>query len=162
MHDSNVVHWLQVVQIVTYQPKYAEAFRSLNLAWIEQLFTVEKSDELVLGDPKGQIIDKGGEVFIGLLDGNPVGTCALIKHTDELYELGKMAVSEEARGLKIGLKLGIAIIEKAKGFGGKKLFLETNNSLGPAISLYKKLGFENSKNSDSLYERCNIKMEMEL
>lgn len=148
-----------MVEIVTYQPKYAEAFKSLNYAWIEQLFAVEESDRKMLEDPEGYIIDKGGEVLIALLDGNPVGTCALIKTDDTIYELAKMAVSEDARGNKIGLRLGLEIIEKAKEFGAEKLFLETNSSLTPAISLYKKLGFKDMSGEDSPYERCDVQME---
>ncbi len=145
-----------MVEIVTYRPKYAEAFRSLNYAWIEEF------DKIILEDPEGQIIEKGGEILVALLDENPVGVCALIKANDELFELAKMAVSNEVRGKKIGWKLGVGIVEKAKEFGAKKLFLETNSKLGPAIGLYQKLGFKNSCDDEAVYDRCNIKMELEL
>ena len=149
-----------MVEIVTYQPKYADAFKRLNYAWIEQLFAVEESDRKMLEDPEGYIIEKGGEVLIALLDENPVGTCALINSNGGTYELAKMAVSEEARGNKIGLKLGLAIIEMARDHKAKKLFLETNSSLKPAINLYRKLGFKDINPEDSPYERCDVQMEM--
>jgi len=151
-----------MVQIVTYQPQYAHAFKSLNYAWIEQLFGVEEPDKLVLEDPEGQIINRGGEVLIALLNGNPVGACALVKKDEQTYELAKMAVSEEARGMKIGWQLGAGIVEKAKEIGVKKLVLETNSELKPAMGLYKKLGFQDTCKQNSSYERCNVQMEMAL
>ncbi len=151
-----------MVEIVTYSPKYADVFKTLNYAWIEEFFTIEEFDKIILEDPDGQIIRKGGEILVAILDGKPVGVCALIKTDEDLFELAKMAVANEARGQKIGLKLGIGIIEKAREFGAKKLFLETNSKLGPAISLYQKLGFKNSTDQDGVYDRCNIKMEFEL
>ncbi len=151
-----------MVEIVTYESKYARAFKTLNYAWIKEFFAIEEFDKAILEDPEGQIIEKGGEILVALLNGNPVGVCALIKANDELFELGKMAVSEEARGKQIGWQLGVGIVEKAKEFGAKKLFLETNSKLGPAIGLYQKLGFKNSCDEKSVYDRCNIKMEMDL
>jgi N-acetylglutamate synthase-like GNAT family acetyltransferase len=151
-----------MVQIVTYQPTYAAAFKDLNYAWIEQLFEIEASDIYILENPQESIINQGGEVLIALLDGVPVGACALIKKNESLYELAKMAVAEEARGNKIGLKLGLGIIAKAKEFGASKLYLETNSELIPAINLYRKLGFVDSQKGDSPYERCNVQMEIEL
>ncbi|MEP5613231.1 MAG: GNAT family N-acetyltransferase [Cyclobacteriaceae bacterium] len=149
-----------MVEIVRYKPEYADAFKSLNYAWIEQLFGVEEPDKLILEDPEGQIINTGGEVLIALLNGKPVGACALIKKSEETYELAKMAVSEESRGLKIGWRLGTEIVEKAKELGVKKLVLETNTELKPAIALYKKLGFQETCGPGSSYERCNVQMEM--
>ncbi|MEP1096633.1 MAG: GNAT family N-acetyltransferase [Cyclobacteriaceae bacterium] len=151
-----------MVEIVTYKSEYADAFMSLNYAWIEQLFGIEEPDKLILGDPEGQIINKGGEVLIALLNSKPVGACALVKKDEQTYELAKMAVSEETRGMKIGWQLGMGIVEKAKEFGAKKLVLETNSELKPAIGLYKKLGFQNICNSDASYQRCNVQMEMAL
>ncbi len=134
----------------------------LNYAWIRQLFKVEEFDKKLLEDPEGEIIAKGGEILIALMDGVAVGTCALIRKNDHVFELAKMAVSEAARGNKIGWKLGLGIVEKAKDFGASRLFLETNSELKPAINLYKKLGFRENCETESLYDRCNVKMEMDL
>ncbi|MEQ9402020.1 MAG: GNAT family N-acetyltransferase [Cyclobacteriaceae bacterium] len=149
-----------MVEIVSFQPMYATAFRNLNYAWIKQLFEVEESDKKILGDPQGAIIDKGGEVLIALLNGEPVGTCALVKKDQKTYELAKMAVSEDARGNQIGWKLGNAIVEKARELDAERLILETNSSLKPAIGLYRKLGFKEAHHTDSDYQRCNIQMEL--
>lgn len=151
-----------MVEIVPFKSEYSAAFRDLNYDWIEQYFEIEESDKLMLEDPKGHILDKGGDVLIALLDGKPVGTCALIKMEDKKYELAKMAVSKEAQGKKIGFRLGEETIKRAKEIGGKVLFLQTNSALTPAINLYKKLGFSNVSGEDSAYERCDVQMELKL
>ncbi len=151
-----------MTEIVIFEPKYAIAFKELNEAWITQYFEMEDSDRKMLDDPQGYIIDKGGAILIALLNEKPVGTCALIKMKDNVYELAKMAVSPEAQGNQIGYKIGLATIEKAKELKAKKVYLETNSSLKPAISLYYKLGFKDVEGYDSPYNRCNVQMEIEI
>ncbi|HTJ53657.1 MAG TPA: GNAT family N-acetyltransferase, partial [Cyclobacteriaceae bacterium] len=87
---------------------------------------------------------------------------ALIKMKDPEYdyELAKMAVSPKAQGKNIGWLLGQATIEKAKSLGAKKIYLESNTILKPAINLYHKLGFKKIAGHATPYERCNIQMEI--
>ncbi|HEY9046553.1 MAG TPA: bifunctional helix-turn-helix transcriptional regulator/GNAT family N-acetyltransferase [Ohtaekwangia sp.] len=152
------------VKIVPYKPIYAEAFRNLNKEWISTYFKMEEADYKALDRPKQYILDKGGAIFVALYDKEPVGVCALIKMKDPDYdyELAKMAVSPKAQGKNIGWLLGQAIIEKAKSAGAKKIYLESNTILKPAINLYHKLGFKKIAGRATPYERCNIQMELEL
>ena len=151
------------VTIVDYSPTYQEVFKVLNQAWIEQYFKMEKEDHRALDNPQEYILDKGGHIFVALLDEEPVGVCALIKMENSVYEyeLAKMAVSPKAQGKGIGYLLGEAIKEKAKVLGSKNLYLESNTILKPAIRLYQKLGFEKVAGQATPYERCNIQMAME-
>ena len=77
------------------------------------------------------------------------------------YEFTKMAVDGKFRGLKVGLALGEAAIEKARELGATKIILYSHTVLVPAVSLYKKLGFVEVP-VDGPYKRSNIKMELEL
>jgi GNAT superfamily N-acetyltransferase/DNA-binding MarR family transcriptional regulator len=150
------------VQIVDYTPRYQSAFRSLNEEWISTYFKMEEADYKALDHPKKYILDKGGYIFIALYEGEPVGTCALIKMDEETFELAKMAVSPKAQGKSIGFLLGQFAIEKAKQLGASKIYLESNTKLKPAINLYYKLGFQKITGRPSPYERCNIQMELVL
>jgi ribosomal protein S18 acetylase RimI-like enzyme len=154
----------QKVKIVRYKPVYAKAFRELNEEWINKYFTMEKADRKSLDHTKEYVLDKGGEIFVALYDDEPVGVCALVKMDDPEFdfELAKMAVSPKAQGKNIGWLLGQTIIEKARSLGGKKLYIESNTSLKPAINLYYKLGFKKIAGRATPYERCNIQMELEL
>ena len=148
-----------MLQIIEYKPEYKKHFKDLNEAWISKYFVMEAADYLALDNPESYILNKGGHILFALLDEEVVGVCALLKH-DDVFELAKMAVSPMAQGKKIGLSLGLAMIEKAKTLGAKKLFLESNTTLEPAINLYYKLGFEVIHGRPSPYERSNIQMEI--
>ncbi|MBF4516650.1 GNAT family N-acetyltransferase [Flavobacterium sp. ANB] len=154
----------QDVQIVEYEPKYQDAFRALNVEWISTYFEMEEADYKALDHPKEYILDKGGKIFVALYQNEPVGVCAMIKMKDENYdfELAKMAVSPKAQGKNIGWLLGQAIVESAKKQGAKKLYLESNTILKPAINLYHKLGFQKISGLATPYKRCNIQMELVL
>lgn len=52
-----------------------------------------------------------------------------------------MGVSSKAQGKGIGWLLGKAIVEKAESLNAKKIYLDSNTILKPAISPYRKLGF---------------------
>jgi ribosomal protein S18 acetylase RimI-like enzyme len=151
------------IQIVDFEPQYAQHFKALNVEWISTYFVMEAADYKALDNPETYILAKGGHILVALLNGEAVGVCALIKtenDTEMDYELGKMAVSPKAQGQKIGWILGQAIIEKAKSLGGKTIFLESNTILIPAINLYQKLGFERISTRPSPYERSNIQMKL--
>lgn len=153
----------QEASIIDYQPQYKNDFRQLNEEWIKAFFKLEEQDVKVLNEPESYILEKGGHIFFAVLNDKIVGTCALIKLEEDYFELAKMAVAPEARGKNIGWLLGQAIVRKARSLNAKRLYLESNTLLVPAIQLYQKLGFKkiNSK-STSPYQRSNIQMEMEL
>ena len=151
------------IEIRTFKPAYAEAFRTLNMSWIERFFKVEEADRQLLGDPAGEIIDPGGDVLFAVSRAREqvIGTCALIRLENKTAELAKMAVSEEAKGKQVGLLLGESVIERARAQGFRKLVLESNRKLTPAIGLYKKLGFiEEPFPHPSDYSRVDIYMEL--
>ncbi|WCT11976.1 bifunctional helix-turn-helix transcriptional regulator/GNAT family N-acetyltransferase [Mucilaginibacter jinjuensis] len=150
------------VTIVEYDPKYQADFRRLNEEWITTYFKMEPADYQSLDHAKEYILDKGGYIYLALLKGEPIGTCALIKMNDDTYELAKMAVSPLAKGKGVGNLLGNTVVEKAKSLGAKKIYLESNMILKPAINLYQKLGFKKVLGNPSPYERCNIQMELNL
>lgn len=154
----------QSVRIVEYTSEYQQAFRDLNVEWISKYFKMEAADYQALDHPQSYILDQGGHILVALYQNEPVGVCALIKKEHPVfdYELAKMAVSPKAQGKNIGFLLGQACLEKARSLGAKKVFLESNTLLKPAINLYYKLGFEKISGYPSPYERSNIQMVVEL
>jgi len=154
----------ELVEIIDYKPQYQDVFRDLNKEWISTYFEMEDSDYKALDHPKEYILDKGGFIIVALYEDEPMGVCAMIKMNDAEYdfELAKMAVSPKAQGKNIGFLLASAIIEKAKSKGAKKIYLESNTVLKPAINLYHKLGFQKVAGKPTPYTRCNIQMELNL
>jgi DNA-binding MarR family transcriptional regulator/N-acetylglutamate synthase-like GNAT family acetyltransferase len=150
----------QNVEIVDYAPEFHDDFRNLNYDWIEKYFNLEKIDIEMLSNPDEKILKPGGHIVMARYNNEIVGTCALLKMDEDTYELSKMAVKEQARGLGIGRSLGKAIIDKAYALGAKSVYLESNTALKPAIKLYQNLGFKKTVGSPSPYERCNIQMQL--
>jgi len=160
--STRVDEALSVVNIVDYAPIYQEAFKQLNVDWISQHWKLEEPDYQALDNPEQYILNKSGVILIALDEGTPVGSCALIKMDNGDYELAKMAVSPKVQGKGIGLLLGQSIIERAELMGIKRLYLESNSVLVPAIKLYEKLGFKHIEGASSPYERCDVQMELYL
>ena len=114
-----------------------------------------------MSNPKKYILDKGGSIFLALVNDKVVGTVALIKRSKDVFELSKMGVTQEYKGLRIGQKLMYTCIEFAGRKGIKRLFLDSNKILTPAITLYHKVGFkEIPVPKDTPYEGCDIRMEL--
>ena len=151
---------VQSVSIEPFRAVYAEAFKALNQHWISQYWDLETSDIKALNDPQGHIIDRGGYIAIAKHQDTVIGCCALIPIDQECVELAKMAVSDEAKGKGVGFLLGTHIIQQAKAMGARRVYLESNTRLEPAINLYKKLGFKRVVGQSSPYSRCNIQMEL--
>lgn len=149
------------LKIILYEEIYAKTFCQLNIEWLEAFFFVEDFDREVLSNPKKYIIEKGGYIFFLLENTEIIGTIALMKKKEMIYELTKMAIVPEKRGKKMGQYLMDYCIEFAKNKNLIKLVLYSNTLLENAIHIYLKKGFKKipvEKNCP--YKRSNIKMEL--
>ncbi len=136
------------------------AFRTLSEEWIKRWFALEPSDLATMSDPRGRIIDKGGRILMVIADGVAVGCCALIVKEPGTFEIGKMAVTPAVRGTGVGANLMQEAIKVARAMGARRLYLETNQRLTPAIALYKRAGFQHVAQFVSPYARADVAMEM--
>ncbi len=150
------------IDMIDYEESLNEPFKKLNLAWISKYFEVESMDEMLLSNPVEQIINKGGSIFGAKRDNKVLGVGALLRNSDDEFELGKMAVTESERGTGVGHLLMDYAIQKAKELQIKKLILYSNTSLQSAIHLYRKYEFVEVPIENSFYKRSNIKMEKEI
>ena len=150
------------IEIINYSDELKEHIKTLNYEWLEEHFYVEEGDKVSLSNPKENISDKGGFIFYARYDNEIVGTASLLKKTDEVFELGKMAVAKSVQGLGIGKVLMDHCLAFAKEKRIKKLILYSNTKLEPAIHLYRKYGFVEIEMEQGIYARGNIKMEKTL
>ncbi len=149
--------------MVRYRHEFRAAFDALNREWIEKYFTLEPADREILGDPDGKIIEAGGEVFFVIERGEVLGTCAMLRHSVEEYEIAKMAVAAKARGRGFGDLLMDACVAFARERDARRIIIVSNTVLEPAIRLYRKHGFVQVPLArDARYQRANIRLEMEL
>jgi ribosomal protein S18 acetylase RimI-like enzyme len=149
------------VQIVEYTHEHRARFKEINEQWITRLYIMEEEDIKTVEDPEGYVLKGGGKIFIALYKGFPVGTCAYLNMGSDVYEMIKMAVDENYRGLRIGNRIGEESMQAIKDLGAKKIILFSNTEgSAAAIKLYHKLGFTEVPLGTSEFIRANIKMEM--
>ena len=146
------------IEIIDYSEELKEYIKILNYEWLEKYFKLEAGDIISLSNPQNEIIDKGGYIFYAKLNNEIVGTASLLKKTDTVFELGKMAVTEKYQSLGIGVKLIVHCINKANALKIKSLVLYSNTQLNSAIHLYQKFGFNEIELEPGHYQRANIKM----
>ena len=158
---SEKVEGFSDVLTVKFEERFAPDFADLNYEWIEKTYTVEDHDRVVLEHPVEQVIEPGGQIFFTLIDDKAVGTVALIEMSDDAFELAKMAVSPDFRGLGLSNNLMVACIEYATAAGKRSIVLESNTKQAAAIKLYRKFGFtETPLDPNSQFQRVNIRMEL--
>jgi ribosomal protein S18 acetylase RimI-like enzyme len=150
---------IQNIKIIPFSIELSSVVKTLNYEWLEKYFKVEKGDVIALSNPQTEIIDKGGFIYFAKRNSKIVGTVSLLKKSDTVFELGKMAVTENAQGLGIGKLLVEHCLTVAKEKNIEKLILYSNIKLASAIHLYRKYGFTEIELESGLYERANIKME---
>lgn len=142
----------------------ATAFRTLNEEWITRYFVLEERDKETLNHPE-RILAEGGRIYFGYLEGQVVGTVALIPVEDGQFELAKMAVSPAMRGRGIGRQILVHAIAEARAMGLPSIFLASNSVLQNAVHLYEALGFEHVPKERlpwAVYGRGNVFMEKTL
>jgi GNAT superfamily N-acetyltransferase len=143
----------------------ADAFRTLNEEWIAKWFRLEEKDIATLSDPMGKIIAPGGHVYMAAEGDRVLGTGALIRFGDGIYELSKMAVSPDARGNGIGRKLILYILDQARALNAHTVFLGSSKKLENAVHLYESIGFRHvlpSELPEMKYARADVFMKMDV
>ena len=150
-----------MIAIVGFNKRYSEQFFILNKAWIEESWRLEDSDKKDLLNPD-KIVENGGQVFFALENKIPVGTAAMIKSSEDRFELAKMTVQEELRGKGIANMLMDECLKFAKENKANEIFLISNESLKIARNLYDKYGFKEVNLDSQKYDRGNVKMILKI
>lgn len=149
------------IRIIGFDPRWREDFAALNIEWLQRWFVVEPYDREVLGNPEHHILAAGGHILFAIdAADRALGTVALKPEGDGIWELTKMAVATEARGLGIGRKLMEAVIDLYRSLDGRELFLESSDKLAPALALYASVGFKHhpAPRAGSHYARADVHM----
>jgi GNAT superfamily N-acetyltransferase len=159
---TRMPHAKAACTVSLFDERHRDAFKSLNLQWIEKFFKVEKKDLEQLNAPEACIAG-GGQIFFVVVAGQAVATCAMYKIGDRRYELAKMAVRPDFHGNGFGDLMMTEAERWAAAQGAGEILILSNTVLNPAITLYKKHGYETihlGPHPD--YERCNIEMSKAL
>jgi len=151
-----------MVEIIEYADRYAQDFKRINLEWLDKYNLTEPPDLLMLNEPKSQIIETGGVVYLARANDEIIGSAALINEHDGLYELAKMTVVPSWQGKGISKLLIEKCLEKARDLRAKKIILFSNHQLEAALQLYTQYGFLKTEVTNSPFLTADIKMELSL
>jgi GNAT superfamily N-acetyltransferase len=151
-----------MIELVEYTDKFADDFKRINLEWLDKYQLTEQPDLRILNNPKAAVLDKGGVIYLAKFDAEVIGSAALIKEHDGLYELAKMTVVPAWRGRGISKLLIEKCLDKARELRAKKIVLFSNHQLTTALALYNKYGFRSIELLDSPLKTADVKMELVL
>ena len=129
------------IEIAAFRAEHATRFAELNREWLERYSLMEPSNEAQLANPQGYFLSQGGQIFVALHGDSVVGTCAIVPHGTDGWELAKLAVSSEFRGQGIARHLVTRCITYARERGAQRVYLVSNSQLQPALRLYESVGF---------------------
>src|SRR4051794_8419769 len=121
-----------MVEIFEYESIYADDFKRLNLEWLDKYGLTEPADLAILDDPEKEILGTGGCLYLARVNGEIVGSAALIGEGGGIFELAKMAVSPKFQGLGISKLLIAKCLEQAKTLNAKRIYLVSNSRLTTA------------------------------
>ena len=126
-------------------PDQAEVARTLvreyMLSWgVDDITDPELLDELErlhhhYGPPDGCTLVAEG-------DDGPLGVVAFKRVDEHTCEMKRMYVRPGARRAGVGRALALALMREAAGMDYKRMRLDTPSENGPAIAMYRSIGFE--------------------
>lgn len=151
------------IEITSFQPDHADRFAQLNREWLEAYGLMEPANEEQLADPRAYFLDRGGQIFVALNDGNVIGTCAIVPHGVDEFEVAKLTVSPAFRGQGIARRLVERCLTYARERGARRVMLVSNSRLHTALRLYESFGFERRPTPAAKeYEHQDVYMELQL
>ena len=151
-----------MIEIIEYDNKYHEDFKSMNLDYLDKYNLTESHDMIMLDNPVEVILGRGGFLWLAKAGEEIVGTVGIMPEGHGIFELIKMCVAENWRGRGISKLLLETCLQKVKELGAEKLILFSNHQLQTALKLYEKYGFKNVEVTDSPFATADVKMELDL
>lgn len=82
-----------------------------------------------------------GLFLVGYLDGEPVATGGLRRHTESEIEIKRMYVVPGQRGKGLSRLMLSALEDRARGLAATRILLETGDKQPEAIALYESAGY---------------------
>jgi putative acetyltransferase len=150
------------VDIIDFASEYRADFARLNAEWMTTYFGKKMDNHLE--NPDETVIRNGGFILFAKANDEIVGTCAILKESNKLYEIADMAVTPQYRGKHIGKRLLAAAVDKVRTVGARQVYLVTSAKLAASIELYRTYGFKEMgvDLESSVYEGSDVKMVLNL
>jgi GNAT superfamily N-acetyltransferase len=111
------------------------------LAEFDLDFGAGSSTDDALRDLPASYEEHGGAFWVAEHDGAIVGSCGVYPVAHGTYELRKMYLHPNARGLGMGTQLLARATAWVRGRGGQRIVLDTTEQMSRAIAFYESHGF---------------------
>lgn len=148
------------MKIVTYDPKYKEAFIQYNIDWILDHFGKLEKEDLETSEQIDNELLESGMIYFAVDDNDAVlATCMAKPMEQGTWEICKLASNKHRPHSGCGSAVFEAAMNGAISHGAKKLFIISNRMLKPALHIYEKFGFHEIILDDYGYDRGNIAFE---
>ncbi len=158
--EGQIIIYHIMIELIDYTDQFAADFKRINLEWLDKYHLTEEPDLRILNDPKGSILDGGGVIYLAQENAKIIGSAALIREHDDVFELAKMTVIPEWRGKGVSKLLMDKCLDKARELKAKKIVLFSNSQLTAALNLYTRYGFRHVEIIDSPLKTADVKMEL--
>src|SRR6056297_1213690 len=109
------------IKIIPYRDEFLEAFKMINYEWIEKYFEVTTLDRKAFNNPKREIKDKGGYIYLAEFQNEIVGAVALERISQNKYALTRMGVKMQFQGKRIGQSLIAHVINESKNLNAQRI-----------------------------------------
>jgi GNAT superfamily N-acetyltransferase/DNA-binding MarR family transcriptional regulator len=131
------------VQVAVCDPRHPDARWAVGayVAELSNRFEGGWDPALSISAADDELTPPAGLFLVATLHSEPVGCGALKFHPGAPAEVKRMWVSPAVRGLGLGRRLLAELEAHAAARGVRTLRLETNRTLGEAISLYRTAGY---------------------
>ena len=148
--NPQIANVIRTVFIEDDFPKTGTAFEDKQLDFMFESY--EKSKAVYF------VVENNGKIVGG------AGVSKLAATEENICELQKMYILNEARGNGLGNKLIQLCLDKAKEFGYEKCYLETLPTMKAAQHLYQKLGFKylDKQLGNTCHTSCHVWMIKDL
>jgi GNAT superfamily N-acetyltransferase len=111
-------------------------------------------DRARFGEPDGAFL-------VAFLDDEPVGCGALQRLGEDSGEIKRMWVAEQVRRRGLGARILAALEDEAAARGWSTVYLDTNDALTPAITMYRSRGYEDiERYNDNPYARLWFRKQL--
>ena len=145
------------ISIDRYDSKYQDAFRELNMDWINEYFgSCENFDISFFEKPEDFSFNKGGCILLAKQKDKVIGSIALIPESKTSLEIAKLTTHKDFRRRGIAQKLLNSAVLFAKANSFKQVTAHSNTCLKEAQAFYEKNNFESKPYQDGRYNRVDV------